>query len=626
MTVDPVRPRGVPLALLCILPLLLAAALYTSGVRLPFFSDDIATQRYVTRTSLPDLWTQVEVNGTYYRPLSNLLHKTIPLSAPLWHSVMLWLHLLNTVLTGALASQLGLQRRGVLMAMLLYAVFPFHAQAVLWAASIVHVLVTLLVLLAAMAALRSLTVRRWTGVALLAGMAAPFAHEAGVVAVLLVGVTLWARLGTRGLWPARRHILTLLLPLLLAAIAYWLLRAHFVGGTGFAFDPQRLWHNGAFFAQGFSLPAQLIAALLPGDAVLRAWLAFVVWLAILSPWLWRVRRLTLAMGLWAVMGLAPATLLLHPNYVIYGERLMTLAVPTVAIMAGALAVLHRRWWLWGVPLIVACMWLARDTVGLHQLHADAYRPLFEELRAVPGDTRLLFLNLPSQTEFAVAPLPLWRPNAGLLTDWIYLEDFLWLNLNQREWTQVVYAHVPELDPVLADLPTNFYGGNVPVADLPRLLMAQDRVYQAFALHGRWLILPAMQRLPAFSAGFLFSAGVRLAAPQATRYDDYVTVTLDWQLENAALATQTVYVHVLCDGALIAQADGDPFSNTTPFSAWASGDRWRETRVIVLPPATSPACVQVEIGLYERDTGARIPYTAGSTRSDQGIPATLHQGD
>lgn len=612
--------------LFAVLPLLFAAVLYSNGVRLPFFSDDIATQRYVTRTPLLDLWTQVEVNGTYYRPLSNLLHKTIPLSAPLWHSVMLWLHLLSVALVGALAAQLRLSRRGVVVAMLVYAVFPFHAQAVLWAASIVHVLLTVLVLLAAVAALRSLTQRRWTLIAVLAGMAAPFAHESGVVAALLIGLVLWARLGTHDLWHTRRHVIGILLPVFVAALCYWLLRSHIVGGSGFALEAERAWRNGAFFAQGFSLPTQVIAAALDGDAVLRAWLAFAILAGLVSPLLWRTRRLALAMSAWAVIALAPAVLLLHPSYVLYGERLMTLGVPTIALLAGLLAQRGRLWMaLWIVPFVALCVVLAGDTMRLHHLHGDAFRPMFDQVNLLADDTRLLFLNLPSQTERARSPLPLWRANAGLLTDWINLNDFLWLNLNQREFTQVAYARVPELDPTLPDLPTNFYGSDTPLADLPRLLAASDLVFQAFAVRDHWQILTVAQRIAPLTTGALFAESIRLGASSAVVQTDYVAVTLDWTRERRPDQPYTVYVHVLCDGNLIGQADGDPFSNSKAFSAWQDDEAWRETRLIVLPADVPSSCLQVRVGLYNRETQIRTAYRISDVTDNAGILIQVSDG-
>ena len=66
------RPHSKSLILLYILPLIVGAMLYTNSVRLPFFSDDIPTQRYLTQATFADIWSKVDMNGTYYRPFANL--------------------------------------------------------------------------------------------------------------------------------------------------------------------------------------------------------------------------------------------------------------------------------------------------------------------------------------------------------------------------------------------------------------------------------------------------------------------------------------------------------------------------------------------------------------------------
>src|SRR5689334_6395940 len=89
-----------------LLPFLLAAVLYTWTVRLPFFSDDVLHFRYATQVQTLDIWTKPDITGIYYRPVVNfILHVSltylgIPLSAPIWHAVILWNQLLNIALVG----------------------------------------------------------------------------------------------------------------------------------------------------------------------------------------------------------------------------------------------------------------------------------------------------------------------------------------------------------------------------------------------------------------------------------------------------------------------------------------------------------------------------------------------
>jgi hypothetical protein len=583
-----------------LLPLMVAALLYTNGAGLPFFSDDIETQRFVQPRTLIELWTQVEVNGAYYRPLTNLLHRAVPLDAALWHGLLLWLHLLTVALVGALARAL-IGRRAAFSAMLLYAAFPFHAQAVLWPASIVHLLVTLLIVAACVGAL---TGRR--GLALLAGAAAPFAHESGVVAAVLIGLALWTQGGARGVM--RRWML--LAAVAGAALGYWLLRSHFVGGGGLRVDPEAALFNAAYLGQGLSLPLQWLMGALAGDPVLRALVGLGAFGGLAVAALGRQRILWALLG-WIAAALAPALLLLHPNYVLYGDRLLTIAAPAVALIWAALLLKLPRW-AGGLALIMLTLGsvgMAHTVTAQHRLHADALRPVI--ITADPA-APALYLNLPSHTEQIASPLPLWRASAGLLTDWIDLRDFLWLNAGLREFPLIEYAHAPWLADAPPDLLTRFYGGSIAPDALPTLIQQHARTFRTRWTGTRWQTFAWAQRLER-AAGILFDGAVVIGA-EAALEGDAVRVTLDWQRVGPLNADWTAFVHLTCDGALIAQADGDPFANSLPLSAWSEGEAWREVRWLPLPAEVERSCLRVAVGLYDRATLARAVSDVGDALS------------
>ncbi|MFQ3673897.1 MAG: hypothetical protein SNJ83_09900 [Aggregatilineales bacterium] len=583
-----------------LLPLMLAALLYTGGVALPFFSDDIETQRFVQPRTLFALWTQVEVNGAYYRPLTNLLHRAVPLDAALWHGLLLWLHLLTVALVSVLARALS-GHRAAFSAALLYAVFPFHAQAALWPASIVHLLVTLLIVAACVGALT-----RRGGLALLAGVAAPFAHESGVAAAALIGLALWAQGGARSV---RRYSI-LLAAVAGAALGYWLLRSHFVGGGGLRVDPEAVLFNAAYLGQGLSLPAQWLMGALAGDAVLRALAGLAAFSGLAVAALGRQRLLWAGLG-WIGVALAPALLLLHPNYVLYGDRLLTIAAPAIALLWAALLWRLPRWAgaLALIILTLGSVSMARSVIAQHRLHADALRPI---IATADPDTPTLYLNLPSHTEQAASPLPLWRASAGLLTDWIDLRDFLWLNAGQREFPQVAYAHAPWLADAPPDLLTRFYGGSIAPDALPALIQQHARTFRTRWTGAGWQTVEWARRLDAVD-GIAFDGALKVAA-EAALDGDFVRVTLDWQRIGPLSADWTAFVHLTCDGALIAQADGDPFENSRPFSAWAEGEAWREARWLPLPAGVERGCLRVAVGLYERAALARATSDVGDALS------------
>ncbi len=91
------------------------------------------------------------------------------------------------------------------------------------------------------------------------------------------------------------------------------------------------------------------------------------------------------------------------------------------------------------------------------------------------------------------------------------------------------------------------------------------------------------------------------------------LTLAWHVETAPPRDYTTFVHVLdANGAVVAQADGMP---TRPTSTWEAGDGVVDQRPISLPPAART----VRVGLYELDTGKRLPTDQSADFVDLPIP-------
>lgn len=603
--------------------LLLVAVFYAPAIRLPFFSDDIPTQRYLTQATLGDIFTKIDMNGTYYRPFANLFYKYVPLDSVLWHSIMIWAHLLNTALLGAFMRALGVGAGGRIVAMALWGVFPFSVQAILWVGAGFHVLLVMLVMLACVCALRFWarpTHRAWLGVAWVAGFLAPFAHETGILAFALVALALWMRMG----WGVLAHwwrALVLLAPMLAGAVFYTLIRQAIVGGSaGFLREAPEIIHNIAFFGQGFGLPLQFLAGLLEGDAVLRALLASGLWVGGMMGLAWRApvarRRVLGAIG-WAGVSLAPAYVLLHPAYVGYGERLAMVAVPSMVLVA---AVLWERLpralgMVWLVPTLVACVLFGREYVRLHSLHGDAFQTLFADLRDEDNTARHLFVNLPSHIERTHTTLPLARAHAGLFTDWVALVDFLWLNTGGREWRQSDALYTPDLIGLWDGYWQRFWGySTVDMYTAAQRFGEVDKVWRNhndtpqhtyFDALGERLIAPARPPLATY-ADALAIEGVRLRMLP----DGRGQVAIDWRVTGALDAHYTAFVHWLCDGELVAQSDGDLFDNLYAFNRVDVGAGWRDFRY---SPPIDAACLGVRVGVYDRNTGIPLanPLEAGA---------------
>jgi hypothetical protein len=598
---------------LLLIPLLLTAGLYTHGVRLPFFSDDIPTQRYLTQASFEDIWLRMDMNGTYYRPFANLFYKYVPLDAPLWHMLMLWTQMFNVALSGALVKSLRLPVRVQFASMLIVAVFPFSAQAVLWVGAGFHLLLTLLVLLAMIGVLRGLNHPPWAVVGSVAGFLAPFAHESGILTVLLCLIMVWGVYG----WGMLKHWRTLLpisVFIALGAVVYWLLRANALESSVLGFDTTRLIPNVAFFSQGFSLPLQFVAGLIEGDAVVRAGIASVIMLGFASVVFWRIQRLRLGLALlgWMAVSLAPAYVLLHPDYVAYGERLMSVAIPAMAIFL-ALMLEIVQWRLRLIVLIALCMPMAlfgMEYSFLHHWQNVPYQRLFQELRGLPdANARVLFINLPSQIESIHTPLPLTRANSGLLTDWLELRDFLWLNTELREFPNTTRVYIPELYPQLDGYRQRVYG-TIPLSytELGNLVQANEVVYRSYLVNGQLWLDNLGQRVPSFNPSVVFDNTIGLGDISIQHLaEGRIRVALTWVKLTETNPNITPFVHLLCDGEQIGQVDGDPIDNVYGFSLWQNDEAWQDIRYAVLDSATSE-CLQVRVGMYDRLSGERTSVT------------------
>ena len=101
------------------------------------------------------------------------------------------------------------------------------------------------------------------------------------------------------------------------------------------------------------------------------------------------------------------------------------------------------------------------------------------------------------------------------------------------------------------------------------------------------------------------------------------VTLYWQARELVSADYTVFVHLLDEaGNAMAQADSQPQAGAYPTSFWSVKevvpDRHRFPAELVagLPPGT----YSVRVGLYDLQTGVRLPVSHGGV--DQGDQVVL----
>jgi hypothetical protein len=93
----------------------------------------------------------------------------------------------------------------------------------------------------------------------------------------------------------------------------------------------------------------------------------------------------------------------------------------------------------------------------------------------------------------------------------------------------------------------------------------------------------------------------------------LTVSLIWQAHAEVETSYRVFLHLLrADGSLLTQSDGEPVKWTRPTTGWAPGEVIVDERVLEIPAGVFPGEYALVAGLYEPDTGDRLPLPDGTT--------------
>jgi hypothetical protein len=95
------------------------------------------------------------------------------------------------------------------------------------------------------------------------------------------------------------------------------------------------------------------------------------------------------------------------------------------------------------------------------------------------------------------------------------------------------------------------------------------------------------------------------------------VDLYWSAGTALTEQLRVFVHVLQDGQIVEQSDAPPAQGYWPLAAWQPGVVVRDRHIIDLEASYDAAQRQIAVGLYEPDTGERLPVMtpAGAPAGD-----------
>lgn len=112
--------------------------------------------------------------------------------------------------------------------------------------------------------------------------------------------------------------------------------------------------------------------------------------------------------------------------------------------------------------------------------------------------------------------------------------------------------------------------------------------------------------------------VELSAAEV-RPGDVVEIKVRWRVAAAPGHDYTTFIH-LGDPTHppLAQADGSPLRGDYPIRFWSVGEIIDDTYQLTIPLELPPGVYPLQMGLYEPDTGMRLPVTIGSSPHPQQI--------
>jgi hypothetical protein len=657
-------------------------ATYGYAVQLPYHIDDFVHFRWVASHSMVEIWTSA-AGLSYFRPLPFTIWKALywlsgGYPPALVHALNVLIHALNGVLLFAVLWMHQREANGrfllVLVAAVLFLLFPFSYQAVPWAGALTHPLVTLIVLCGlALAVWGQAHDRRIAQVVALGlTLLAPFAHETGVLLALMLTLFYWTAQPRRTLKQALKLSWPYWACSLLAMAALFVLRA----GSGL--EPQTVdltsrWQNAVYFLQGLAYPVAPLAERLrewfPGLNDLLSILIVCLPVLALATWLYvragLGRQVLLALG-WYVIMIAPAWLLLGFSYVVDGARLMYEASPGAALF-------------WALPLAVVLEWLSRLAVGregaspqpgglagtyarlrwlrlaglvagvvvlacivvgslsflseradMYQETRSATDGLLQAAATPPGDKpMILSVNFPGWIAPITPTYALGHEGVSFIPDYSSLIDLVWTMTGQDRYVHNVV--VTELQSHWRFNYQNF-GAQWSLPSLqPLLREARTVLFTSYRNHD----------LATYDVGNLEHENLSRPAQYVSSYDgqlalisgdwqrvgDTMQVTLHWQSWVTLTQEVRTFVHLQDEsGELVAQEDGLPMMGVANPLWWKPGDQWRDMRVLMLPNGLKPGKYTLRVGVYPAFGGDRFTAldAVGTRYPDDAAPLATFQ--
>lgn len=607
---------------------LLIFAVYGAALQGASIYDDAVEIQQLARVRLSDAWL-VQLNG-YYRPLRTILWITLRDSLG-WFtpSALHWLnlaaHTITTSLVYALAQRFSSHAGGIAAA-LVFGLFPWSYEAVLWSAAVYHPLMHACGLGALLLiSSHDVRVRVRIGAALLL-TAALLSHELAVLYVPLAAGAALLRRSDR----VRRSDFV---PAFIAACVFVLLKIFVPPTTATSIDADvgRITQNLVILLQGPAAPLivllrgmlgvlglpsspqrEFIVVGLASAALVLSFTSVLLQRRWLSLWL-------TGAAIWLLFSTAIAGSL-SVSYVLTSPRMhYSGAIGLALCCAAACAALWElRTPLLRTLLVVVlagwCVWCVRY-VSLRAIESArigaVLRTISTDLSVSPADARVLVLNFPfwnapRYPEFLLG-------NEGFQ---IYQEGgsgpdgFLFAQHGDRRAAVLITLPVEDAGAgAFSYVPYDDRSGvgftSVSAAMFSYIYRIE---YDAHGPRVRRIAVRSMTApMAAPNASFAVAAAASPALVVSSRgarvCDRRLLLDLEWRMVQSVPADVTVFVHVYdAHGVRLVAADADPGERSIPLAALKPGEALREERMIELPVAGD--AYEVRLGLYRRSDGVR----------------------
>lgn len=614
-------------AALSLTAILITLALYARSLRLPFYSDDLVQLAWLRGLTFRQIWGQVSPYG-YYRPLAFSLWLLwrdlgLPLTPAGLRLLNLVGHALAAVLVGWLARDLDRENSPLTAALAaaFFAAYPFAYQAVPWVSAVFYPLLVVLSVGAALAYRRYRVSRSpiLLAVSVLLAALAPFAHENGMLAGLLValveGVT-WQQER-----PGRR--IPSLLPLVHVAFnAAFMITWFRVRPGGIAtldLAPAALLANAAILVNGLDFPLAPLAvplALTGLPLSAAVWLVALVTLGLLT---WLARRewptILFALG-WFGLSVGPVLVTMRPDWLADAPRFLYPAAVGAAIWWAAAARYFRgkaqyaALLLAGAALIPGMIFAYRG-VGWHLRGGEAISDAARAAQADP-DTPLLLVNLPDELSSTGSLYPYFNGGAILLPPQVPAAEIAGAHSGQARSGDRALTVGTILPPV--DYTRTTYGDLVEPPALAPLIEGGYAVYvtgyhgDAIRLHYAGRRLRDADALPGQPPLAYFGDFITLWGADSQVEEGLLKLALRWEIIHPEAGAPTIFVHIVDEaGQVAAQADGDPLMGLYPFSFIAEWTLLEDVHLAELP---GPGPYTVYVGVWDPASGERLPVRGG----------------